>query len=157
MLVNPALGKSMKRMKKVMIGYLRKPPFFFNLCVTLFFFPPNKLRYNWHTINIRFLKCIVWYTLTYVYAVKTSHLLLLLFSRAAPEAYGSFQARDRIGTVVAGLHHSHSNTRSELRLSPTPQLILNPLSKARDQTWVLMDASQMRFRWGTQRELRYHC
>ena len=34
--------------------------------------------------------------------------------RAAPAAYGNFQARGRIGAIVAGLHHSHSNPRSEL-------------------------------------------
>ena len=38
------------------------------------------------------------------------------FFRPAPEAYGSSQARDQIGAVAASLHHSHSNTRSELCL-----------------------------------------
>ena len=42
--------------------------------------------------------------------------------RAAPTAYGSSQARGPIGDVAAGLHHSHSNTRSEPHLRPTPQL-----------------------------------
>ena len=45
------------------------------------------------------------------------------------------------------LHHSHSNTGSRPRLQPTPQLmaapVLNPLSKAKDQNHVLMDASQV--------------
>ena len=36
--------------------------------------------------------------------------------RATPEAYGSFQARGRIGAATAGLHHSHSNAGSKLRL-----------------------------------------
>ena len=36
--------------------------------------------------------------------------------RAAPAAYGSSQARSRIRTTAAGLHHSHSNTGSELHL-----------------------------------------
>ena len=36
--------------------------------------------------------------------------------------YGGSQARGRTGVVVAGLHHSHSNARSELHLRPTPQL-----------------------------------
>ena len=30
--------------------------------------------------------------------------------RAAPAAYGSAQARRRIGAITAGLCHSHSNT-----------------------------------------------
>ena len=37
-------------------------------------------------------------------------------------AYGSSQARDRIGAVAAGLRHRHSNLGSEPRLQPTPQL-----------------------------------
>ena len=49
-----------------------------------------------------------------------------LFFRAAPVAYGGSQARRRIGTVATGLHHSHSNARSKLRLGPTPQLTATP-------------------------------
>ena len=44
------------------------------------------------------------------------------FSRAEPTAYGGSQARGPTGAVAAGLHHSHSNAGSELRLRPTPQL-----------------------------------
>ena len=64
--------------------------------------------------------------------------------RAIPEAHGGSQAR--AGAVVAGLHHCHSNLGSKPCLQPTPQQhwILNPLSEARDQTHVLMDASQVR-------------
>ena len=51
---------------------------------------------------------------------------------ASPVAYGSFQARGQLGTTAASLHHSHSNTRSELHLQPMLQLVamlvLNPLS-----------------------------
>ena len=60
--------------------------------------------------------------------------------RAAPTAYESSQARDRIGALGASLHHSHSNSRSELscvyNLLHNPQQcrILNPGSEARDQT-----------------------
>ena len=61
-------------------------------------------------------------------------------------AYGSSPARGRIRAAAAGLHHSHSNTRSELHLQPTlssfwQHWILNPLSKARDQTCILLDTS----------------
>ena len=48
------------------------------------------------------------------------------FFRAAPLAYGGSQARGRIGAADAGLHHSHSNTKSELHLQPTPQLTATP-------------------------------
>ena len=36
--------------------------------------------------------------------------------RAAPAAHGGSQARGLIGATAAGLHHSHSNTRSEPHL-----------------------------------------
>ena len=48
---------------------------------------------------------------------------LFAISWAAPMAYGGSQARDLIGAVAASLHQSHSNTGSELRLQPTPQLM----------------------------------
>ena len=41
--------------------------------------------------------------------------------RATLAAYGSSQARGQIVAVVACLHHSHSNARSELCLRPTLQ------------------------------------
>ena len=44
------------------------------------------------------------------------------FFRAAPEAYGSSQARGCIRAVAAGLCHSHSNMGSKTYLQPTPQL-----------------------------------
>ena len=51
------------------------------------------------------------------------------------------QARGQIGAAVASLHHSHGNTRSELHLclhcSSWQRQMLNPLSKARDQTCIL--------------------
>ena len=45
----------------------------------------------------------------------------LLF-RAAPVAYGSSQARGRIGATAAGPHHSHSNAGSQPPLQTTPRL-----------------------------------
>ena len=70
--------------------------------------------------------------------------------RATPVANASSQAKDPIGAVAAGLHHSHSNTRSEPHLQPTPQLnacrIPNPLREARDRSRVLMDTSWVHYR-----------
>ena len=43
-----------------------------------------------------------------------------------------FQARDRIGATAAGLHHSSQQCQ-----------ILNPLSKARDQTHIFMVTSRV--------------
>ena len=53
--------------------------------------------------------------------------------RATPVAYAGSQARDWIGTVDAGLHHSSRQRQ-----------ILNPLSKARDWTRNLMVTSGIR-------------
>ena len=81
------------------------------------------------------------------------HFFFLVFLGATPKAYGGSQARGWIWTVAASLHHNCSNARSVLHLRATAQLqqcwILNPLSKVWDQTRVLMDASQIRFRWAT--------
>ena len=41
--------------------------------------------------------------------------LFCLF-RTAPTAHGGSQARGLIRAIATGLHHSHSNVRSELRL-----------------------------------------
>ena len=51
-----------------------------------------------------------------------SFFLSVCLFRAAPMAYGGSQAKDPIGAIAAGLYHSHSNTRSQLHLWPTPQL-----------------------------------
>ena len=49
-----------------------------------------------------------------------------VFSKAAPVAYGDFQARGLIEAAAVGLHQSHSNKGSKLRLRPTPQLTVTP-------------------------------
>ena len=55
-----------------------------------------------------------------------SFVFCFLFDRATPAAYGGSQAGGPIGSVAAGLCHSHSNARSEPRLQPTPQLTATP-------------------------------
>ena len=52
--------------------------------------------------------------------------VFLLCLWAAPVAYGGSQARGQIRAVATGLHQSHSNAGSELRLRPTPQLTATP-------------------------------
>ena len=47
---------------------------------------------------------------------------LFAFPRAALTAYGGSQARGLIGAVATSLRQSYSNSGSELRLQPTPQL-----------------------------------
>ena len=58
-------------------------------------------------------------------SVNSMYLVFCLF-RAAPVAYGGYQARGLSGAVATSLHQSHSNARSELRLRPTPQLTATP-------------------------------
>ena len=74
-------------------------------------------------------------------------ILFYCLFKATPEAYGNSQARGPVRAAAASLCHSHSNSRSEPCLRPTPQRtqrwILNPLSGARDQTCILMDTSQI--------------
>ena len=41
-------------------------------------------------------------------------------------AHGGSQSRGQIGARATGLHHNHSNARSEPHLQPTPQLTPDP-------------------------------
>ena len=58
-----------------------------------------------------------------------------------------------MGVAAAGLHHSPSNTGSEpclcLHHSSWQCWILNPLSKARAPTHILMVTSRVHYRWAT--------
>ena len=63
---------------------------------------------------------------------------------AAPAAYGSSQATGQIRAAAASLHHSHKQCQI-WTLSATYTTAcgnigsFNPLSKAKDRTWNLMD------------------
>ena len=46
--------------------------------------------------------------------------------KATPAAYGNSRARGQIRAAAASLHHSHSNTGSELHLQPMLQLTATP-------------------------------
>ena len=78
------------------------------------------------------------------------YIFVLLFW-AALKACVSSQARGPVGAVAASLHHSHNNMGSKLHLRPIPQLTairtLNPLSRARDRTCVLMYTSPLHYHW----------
>ena len=56
---------------------------------------------------------------------KSFFLNLKKFFRTTPMSYGSSQARGRIRSAPASLHHGHSNVGSESRLRPIPQLTCN--------------------------------
>ena len=66
-----------------------------------------------------------------------------------PAACGSSRIRGLIRAAAASLHHSHSNARDKPRLltSSWQHQILNPLSKARDWTCILMDTSGVHYHW----------
>ena len=65
--------------------------------------------------------CFLW---TLFYQVILFYFILLFW--AAPTAYGNSQVRGRIRAAAAGLHHGHSNARSEPHLRPTPPLTATP-------------------------------
>ena len=46
--------------------------------------------------------------------------------RVTPAAYGGSPATGQNGAAATGLHHSHSNARSEPSVPPTPQLMVTP-------------------------------
>ena len=81
--------------------------------------------------------CILfcWETHTHT---RIHHAFFFFFFRAAPAmllAYTTATATWDLSCIY-DLHHSSRQRQ-----------ILNPLSEAGDQTYVLMDASQIRFRW----------
>ena len=63
---------------------------------------------------------------------------IFFFLRAAPMAYGSSQTRAQIRAIAARLYHSSQQCQ-----------ILDPLIKARDQTFILMDTSRIHFHCAT--------
>ena len=64
-------------------------------------------------------------------------LFFFVFFWAAPMAYGGSLARGQIGATAGGLCHGHSNTRSEPRLRPTPQLTAT-LGMEPETSWLLV-------------------
>ena len=87
--------------------------------------------------NITFIYLFIYFL------VFLSFFVIVAISWAASAAYGSSQATGGIGAIATGLHQSHSNAGSShvctLHHSSWHRQILNPLSKARDRTHVLMD------------------
>ena len=69
--------------------------------------------------------------------------LFILHFRAAPMAYGSSHSRGRIG-AIAVTETQDPGFNCNLHWSSQQLQIVNPLSKARDQThWVFMNTSQL--------------
>ena len=76
--------------------------------------------------TIIYLKRVFWIVFVALIQKKfwRTFFFFLLFM-APPAAHGCSQTRGLIGATATSLHHSHSNTRSELCLRPTPQLTAN--------------------------------
>ena len=72
-------------------------------------FVPDRRKFM---IFIKFVAFISSYRQTFFVFLFLFFLLL----RAAPTAYGSYQAGGQIGATAAGLCHSHSNVGLELHL-----------------------------------------
>ena len=92
--------------------------------------------------------CQEYFTSFIVIFVVVFRLFFFFFlSRAAPTAYGGYQAKGQIRAVAASLHPSHSSARFKFICNLHHILwrrqILNPLIKVKDQTHVLMDTSQV--------------
>ena len=78
------------------------------------------------------------------------YLFIYLF-RAALVAYGNSQARDWIGAIAAGLHHSHSHSNGQIWAASVTNTTAygNPRSDARNRTCILVDASWLHYCWAT--------
>jgi len=74
-----------------------------------------------------------WLSKLFVYNSLTSYFLFT----DEPAAYRSSQARGQIGAGAAGLHHSHSNTRSEPHLWPGDLSRIHDLHHSLQQSWIL--------------------
>ena len=83
----------------------------------------------------------------------TVPFFFLMLFRAAPMVYGGSQARGRMNWSYGCRPQSQTQQHQIWAVSSTyssqQHRILNPLSKARDQSFVLMDASWIHFHWAT--------
>ena len=83
-------------------------------------------------------------TLT-VFLLKSDFCCCCYLFRATPTAYGISEARDWIRAAAASLCHNHSNARAKLSVTYSEAVSsagsFNPLSKAKDWTCIIVDAS----------------
>ena len=117
-----------------------------------------------HCLQLLYLLHKFWWNLgwgLYPFGRKPATKLFLFLAfffglfRAAPAAYGGgSQPRGLMGAVAAGLYTTATaawdpSHVGDLHHSSQQHQALNPLSKARDQTCILIDASQIHFHWAT--------
>ena len=110
---------------QVILFFEQKQLFF--LCQLAWFQPHDTLVGKWFILSPLVLQFISFLPLV-IHSFILFYLFIYLFfclfaiSWAATAAYGCSQARGLIGAIATGLRQSHSNTGSEPRLHPTPQL-----------------------------------
>ena len=94
------------------------------------------LAFPWWFVILSIFSCVCWpsecllWKSVYSWIFSFSFFFFILFYffllfRASLVAYGSSQDITRFGGAAASLYQSHSNTRSESYLWPTPQLMAN--------------------------------
>ena len=71
--------------------------------------------------NPFFLHALLYFCITGPFYILFYFYFFFCLFRAAPTAYGIFQARVLTEAIVANLHHSHSNAGSKPHQQPTPQ------------------------------------
>ena len=87
----------------------------------------NEFTFCFITNNHLYCKVCSWCHFTFGSKVHVSMPFFFFFLfRPTLKAYGSSQARGQIGATAVSLHHSHSHTRTEPCLHPTPQLTAMP-------------------------------
>ena len=70
--------------------------------------------------------------------------VFVCFFRVEPVAHGGSRARGQIRDVATTTARPDPSLVCDLHHSSRPCRILNPLSEARDRTWVLVDTSRVR-------------
>ena len=112
---------------------------------------------NWHwhprSLNLVLLLCLLTDTAEgFSRHNQIRYRYFFFLSTATPAEYGSSWATGWIGAAVASPHHSHSNTKSEPHLRPTPQLVAmpDPSPIERGQGWNHILTDTMSVSWPTE-------
>ena len=92
--------------------YLLCYKYYISLCGWIYSYILMSLGYIYLGVILQSHRIVVCNFLTFFFFLVRGTLM----------AYGSSQSRGQIGAAAAGLHYSHSNTRSKPCLSPTLQL-----------------------------------
>ena len=102
---------------------------------------------------------MIQFSIAYFYFIII--IIVICLFRVTPAAYGGSQARGPVWAVADGLPEPQQQQIWVASATYTAAHgnagILNPLSKARDRTWVLMDSSRICFHCTTVRTPKFAC